>query len=86
MTMFPRLATLLTAAALLTFPALAGGPLEDARAAVKGAEMDLSDARSYLADLKAGDFAGMSQYATIMKNLYEKLSDVNVLNCHSSAS
>lgn len=56
--MFPRLATVLTAAVLLTAPAFAGS-LQDARAAVTGAEADLSDARSYLADLKAGDFAGI---------------------------
>ncbi|MCC6919138.1 MAG: hypothetical protein IT548_08025 [Alphaproteobacteria bacterium] len=62
----PTFAAAVAAFALLAGSASAGaaGPdLAEARDSVAGAQQDLEDARAYLADLKAGDFAGIYSVA-----------------------
>jgi hypothetical protein len=67
--MSARLVALVASALIFAAPAFAGtgetsslGPnatMGEARNSVKGAETDLADARSYLAELEKGNFAGI---------------------------
>jgi hypothetical protein len=63
----PTFAAAATAFALLAGSASAGGTqnaaVAEAEEAVTGARADLEDARTYLADLKSGDFAGIYSVA-----------------------